>query len=258
MRTLSAIDYDAVAPLYDAQPFRGKTADPELVAFLERRASLKHPSILDIACGTGSQLMANRAIVPYARLIGVDRSLGMLRQAQSKSRDIVWVQADAGTLPFQHESFDFITCQFAFHHVPNKAEMLRGVFQVLRPGGRFVMRNLCPQKHPDWIYYDYFPEALRIDLEDFWPIENTLTTMEAIGLVGVTAELEHLHFEQDLRVWLNTVRQRDINSQLMAISDRAYEAGLRRLERELSDADRPITRADHLCLVTIHGGRAMI
>ena len=34
---------------------------------------------------------------------------------------------------------------------------------------------------------------------------------------------------------------------LMAISDGAYEAGIARLERELSDAPAAQMRADHLC-----------
>ena len=82
-----------------------------------------------------------------------------------------------------------------------------------------------------------------------------MATMEAIGFAAVTVELEHLRFEQDLRVWLDTVRRRDTNSQLMAISDRAYAAGIHRLERELADANEPRVRADHLCLITIRGDK---
>ena len=133
--------------------------------------------------------------------------------------------------------------------------MLPAVFQTLRCDGRFVMRNLCPQEHPDWLYYDYFPEALVIDLADFWPPETTLAMMEAIGFAAVTVELEHLRFVQELRVWLDTVRRRDTNSQLMAISDRAYEAGINRLEREVAGVDKPQVRADHLCLITIRGDK---
>ena len=80
-----------------------------------------------------------------------------------------------------------------------------------------------------------------------------MATMEAIGFATVTVELEHLRFDQDLRVWLDTVRRRDTNSQLMAISDRAYEAGIDRLKREVADAVEPRVRADHLCLITIRG-----
>ena len=88
IRTSSGVNYDAIAHLYDLQPYRVKTVDPELVAFTAQRTSSDRLSILDIACGTGSQLVANRSIVPEAQLVGLDRSFGMLRQAQHKTLDI--------------------------------------------------------------------------------------------------------------------------------------------------------------------------
>ena len=227
--------------------------DAELLAFVKQRASSEALSLLDIGCGTGSQLVANRTAEPDARMVGVDRSAGMLRQACRKSRAVAWVQADAAALPFSAHSFDFISCQFAFHHFQAKAGMLRDAFRVLRPGGRFVLRNLCPQESSDWLYYEYFPEAQLADLRDFWPPTAVVAVMEGIGFTTVTMEHEHLHFEQELREWIDVVRRRDTCSQLMAISDAAYQAGLGRLERELEQGTAPQQRADHLCLLTIRG-----
>jgi ubiquinone/menaquinone biosynthesis C-methylase UbiE len=248
-------DYDAIAPLYDSGPGRARTVDPEFLAFVEQRPSSDTLSLLDIACGTGNQLVANRAAAPGARMVGVDRSLGMLREACRKSRAVAWVQADAAALPFPAPRFDFITCQFAFHHFQAKADMLRDAFRVLRSGGRFVLRNLCPQESSDWLYYQYFPEAQLADLRDFWPPAAVVAIMEGVGFTMVTTEHEHLHFEQDLAEWIEVVRRRDTCSQLLAITDIAYEAGLRRLERELELGTAPRRRADHLCLLTIRGGK---
>ena len=247
------VNYDAIAHLYDTQPYRAKTVDPELMAFLGQRGSSDSLSILDVGCGTGNQLVANRTMVRFAQLVGLDRSLGMLRQAQPKAPDIAWVQANGAGLPFQAQSFDVVTCQYALHHIQGKAGMLRGVFRVLRHGGRLVLRNLCPQECADWLYYAYFPEARAIDLEDFWPPESVVAVLEATGFVAVTVERQHLRYEQNLRVWLDTVRRRDTCSQLLTIPDAAYEAGVRRLEHELADGSAPLARADHLCFVTIRG-----
>jgi ubiquinone/menaquinone biosynthesis C-methylase UbiE len=62
---------------------------------------------LDIGFGTGNHLVANRTIVPHAHLVGLDRFLGMLRQAQPKAPGLAWVQADSAALPFQAQGFDF-------------------------------------------------------------------------------------------------------------------------------------------------------
>ncbi len=177
----------------------------------------------------------------------------MLRQAWRKSPRIAWVQAHAAALPFPALSFDFISCQFAFHHFQAKASMLRDTFRVLRLGGRFVLRNLCPQESSDWLYYEYFPEAEVADLWDFWPPEAMAAVMEGIGFTAVTVKHEHVHFEQNLLTWIEIVRRCDTCSQLLAISDTAYGAGVRRLERELEEGSGPLVRADHLCLITVRG-----
>jgi ubiquinone/menaquinone biosynthesis C-methylase UbiE len=249
------VNYDLIAHLFDTGPYRAKSVDPELVAFMGHRTLSDPLFILDIGCGTGSQLVANRAVVPHGRLVGLDRSLGMLREARPKAPDIAWVQADGARLPFQARSFDFVTCQHALHHVQDKAAMLQSAFRILRTGGRLVIFSLCPQESVDWLYYEYFPEAYTIDLTDFWPTESIIAVMEAAGFTAITAEYQHRHYEQNMHDWSNTVRRRDITSQLMVISDAAYAAGLRRLEEGLADGSIPPTRTDHLCLVTIRGER---
>jgi hypothetical protein len=65
--------------------------------------------------------------------------------------------------------------------------------------------------------------------------------MEAIGFTAVTLEYEHLHFQQNLSAWIEIVRRRDTCSQLLAIPDTAYEAGIRRLEREVDEETVPLS-----------------
>jgi SAM-dependent methyltransferase len=55
------VNYDDVAPLYD-EPARDHVADPNLISFVNTRSDLPRSTIriLDIGCGTGKQLAANR------------------------------------------------------------------------------------------------------------------------------------------------------------------------------------------------------
>src|SRR5215469_5222441 len=75
MQGSQRLDYDAIAKLYDTHPYRAKAADPELAVFLTERRSLGGLALLDIACGTGNQLIANHSTVPEARLVGIDHCL---------------------------------------------------------------------------------------------------------------------------------------------------------------------------------------
>ena len=92
------MDYDAIAELYDLAPYRTRPVDPELLAFLRERPSAAGLTLLDIGCGTGKQLIANRAAVAPAQMVGVDRFVGMLKQAQTKAPQIAWVQDVGGNL----------------------------------------------------------------------------------------------------------------------------------------------------------------
>ena len=179
----------------------------------------------------------------------------MLRQALRKMPDIPWVHGDCAALPFISDSFDFISCQYAFHHFCDKAGMLREVVRVLRHGGRFALYNMCPQESEDWLYYTYFPEAKTRDLADFWPPGAIVSQMAETGFTGVGVERRHLHFEHDLAELLAGVRHRERNSQLLSLPDAAYRAGLRRIERDIDDPQTPKVRADHLCFITVRGDR---
>jgi ubiquinone/menaquinone biosynthesis C-methylase UbiE len=256
MQRSSRVDYDALAELYDSTPHREKSADPELTTFLAGRAPTATLTLLDIACGTGNQQIANRSAAPDASFVGLDGSLGMLRQARRKIPDIAWVvHGDSAALPFASGSFDFVSCQYAFYHFRDKAGMLREAFRVLRRGGRFALYNMCPQESDDWLYYAYFPEAKTRDFADFWPPDAIVSEMSANGFAGVEVARRHVHRERDLAELLSAVRFRERNSQLQSLSDAAYDAGLRRIERDLNNPQTRKVRSDHLCFVTVRGDR---
>lgn len=132
--------YDLLAPKFDATPFR--TPDRILEPALQSLAPVD--AALDLCCGTGA---AVRVLQPHCRerLVGVDFSPGMLRQARQQFATTPsvpppeWLEADVLTLTFREE-FDLITCFGALGHLlPEEHHaFLRMVHTALRPGGRFV------------------------------------------------------------------------------------------------------------------------
>lgn len=99
------IDYDHIAHLYD-EPSRDHAVDPNLLSFLaEKDSSLAADVVvIDIGCGTGKQLAANRERYPKARLVGIDRFQEMLRIAQNRCPSASWIRADGAALPLASSS----------------------------------------------------------------------------------------------------------------------------------------------------------
>lgn len=247
------VNYDAIAHLYDAQPYRDKQPDPNLITLPSNQAPR---AVLDMCCGTGNQLIANRRHLPNALMVGLDLSHGMLRQARPKSRDIHWVQADSTTPPLPDGGFDYVSHQFAFHHIADKPRAARAIFRLLRPGGRLVMNNLHPHTMREWLYYRYFPATLTRDLHDFLPHDALADLMRQTGFHPVRIDLQPITYEEDLHHFHHTAAQRDTCSQLLTLSDPDYHAGLQRLAQDLQQAPAPHPVSTQIALLTLVAHKA--
>lgn len=134
--------YALWAPRYDRLWARySATTLAHADALVARHAS--HPtSILDVACGTG--LFARLLLRRYsaARITGVDLSPDMLKQALARfngEQRVRWRRASAERLPADSAEFDVVTCNNAFHLIPNQAAALAEFRRVLKPGGILIV-----------------------------------------------------------------------------------------------------------------------
>jgi SAM-dependent methyltransferase len=110
--------------------------------------------VLEVGCGGGS--CARWLATQGAEVIGVDVSAGMLRHAQAAADrsgvQVPLAQADACALPFAPESFDAACSAFgAVPFVADSARLMREVYRVLRPGGRWAFSVTHPMR---WIFLD--------------------------------------------------------------------------------------------------------
>lgn len=249
------VDYDRIAKIYDDSPYRTKQVDRDLLSFIDRRPKTQGGlRILDIGCGTGSQLVVNRTHLPCAHLIGVDPFRGMLHQSKQKSKEIDWIQADGAHLPFKNERFDFITSQFSFHHVQDKLSMMSEVYRILEMNSRFVMINIAPQGMANAQIYRYFPAAWKRDVRDFLSIASIQELMRQVGFEDVEIERSPFRREVNLKAFYESVCQRHACSQLLTLSDLDYQKGIEQIESELSESENPVVW-DEVCLVKVVGSK---
>jgi len=110
--------------------------------------------ILELGCGAAA---AGRWLATQgADVVGLDLSAGMLRHAVDQNHasgvPIKLVQANANALPFREGSFDIVFTAFgAVPFVDDSARVMREVYRVLRPGGRWVFSITHPMR---WVFLD--------------------------------------------------------------------------------------------------------
>jgi SAM-dependent methyltransferase len=92
--------------------------------------------VLEVGCGTGADLL--QFAKHGALATGVDLTTNHVELARIRIGELAVVhKADARHLPFEDESFDFVYSHGVLHHCDEPEQVVREIFRVLRPGGRF-------------------------------------------------------------------------------------------------------------------------
>jgi SAM-dependent methyltransferase len=149
---------------------------------VESEAGLLGPvagqAVLEVGCGAAS--CSRWLATQGARPVALDVSAGMLRHAREANArsgvGVPLVLADAGRLPFDDGSFDLACSAFgAVPFVADSAAVMREVYRVLRPGGRWVFATTHPIRwaFPDdpgpeglTIYHSYFDRTPYAEMDD--------------------------------------------------------------------------------------------
>jgi demethylmenaquinone methyltransferase / 2-methoxy-6-polyprenyl-1,4-benzoquinol methylase len=99
---------------------------------------------LDVCCGTGDWTIAlAEAAGPQGRVAGLDFSRNMLKIGEQKVKQkqldqVTLVHGNAMELPFEDNSFDYVTIGFGLRNVPDYKQVLKEMNRVLKPGGMAV------------------------------------------------------------------------------------------------------------------------
>jgi len=92
--------------------------------------------VLDLACGSGD--LAAEACAAGARVLGLDFSAGMLREAQARQLGCALVRGDALALPLADASLDAVVSGFALRNFVDLAGVFAESARVLRPQGQIA------------------------------------------------------------------------------------------------------------------------
>lgn len=121
-------------------------------------------SALDVCCGTGDwALVMAEEIGVKGEVTGLDFSENMLSIAKQKQRKLElehvdFIQGNAMQLPFQDNSFDYVTIGFGLRNVQDYMTVLKEMYRVVKPGGKVVCLETSQPTIPIYrqLYRFYF------------------------------------------------------------------------------------------------------
>lgn len=93
-------------------------------------------TILEVGCGEGPNFVN---IQKKYEKYGIDYSKTFIAVARKKVRGVHFSCQDATKLEFAADSFDVVFCRDLLHHVDNRAQVVKEMFRVCKPGGRVVL-----------------------------------------------------------------------------------------------------------------------
>ncbi len=129
-------------------PHRDEEEARAAVELVSRACALSEGLILDLACGAGRHMLEfeRRGL----KVIGLDLSAPLLKQAHDRIADLRLVRGDMRHLPFADGTFHFVAnffTSFGYFADPEEdARVLAGIRRVLKPGGCFALDFLNAER----------------------------------------------------------------------------------------------------------------
>ncbi len=155
---MEKIDFSKIATEYEEYATVQKSASEILLKLLKIR---ENEDVLDLGCGTGHLTRKIRNLT-NGKVVGIDPSEGMIREAIEKSKglDIVYEVKSAEEIDYE-ESFDVIFCNSAFQWFKEPEKTIKNCYKALKKNGRIGIQ--APAKKT---YCPNFIEAIEIVKKD--------------------------------------------------------------------------------------------
>ena len=127
--------YDAKNEMFFGEGARSYSRVKNMIENLANKTNKDF--ILDIGCGSGYVLKAAKN--KFKRLMGIDISINMLKQALSHGDSILC--GDINYLSVKKDAVDVVSAFSVIHHLYSPTLLFNEIYRVLKPNGYFYADN---------------------------------------------------------------------------------------------------------------------
>ena len=133
---------------------------PDEVARVITGVDIADKFVLDIGSGSGACAVLLVCEHDAARVIGIDVENPVCEAANRRAKlagvedRVEILKINPGPFPFDASTFDIVFSKDSIIHIPDKAEMARQAFRVLKPAGQFAAS--------DWLISHEGPPSLQM------------------------------------------------------------------------------------------------
>jgi len=159
-------------------------------------------TVIDLGSGAGNDCFVARAVVgENGKIIGVDFTEKMIEKARENSQklgynNVEFVQGDIEAMPLEAEIADVVVSNCVLNLVPNKENVLKETFRVLKKGGHFSISDI--------VLRGDLPESLRKEAEMYAGCvsgaiqkDDYLAIIEKAGFINIKIQKQKKIFLPD-------------------------------------------------------------
>ncbi|GHB09634.1 class I SAM-dependent methyltransferase [Streptomyces termitum] len=189
--------------------------------------------LLDVGAGTGAFASAFHDWFG-ARVLAVEPDGAMRALIPAVPGGVVPLGGRAERLPLADASADAAWLGSVVHHIGDLAAAARELRRVLRPGAPVLIRNTFPGRCADDLRVRFFPETAR-SVDGYPSVDEVCTAFGAAGFRRTGLHSLPQRSAPTLAAYAAGLN-READSELRALTDPEYTAGLTRLHAAAAEA----------------------
>ncbi len=172
---------------------------------IKRSGVAKDHKVLDIATGAGFLALEFAKISNC--VVGTDLTRNMLlnaceKQRNSGTKNTQFLLSDVESLPFFSETFDIVSCRFAFHHFPDPEKALLEMKRACKARGRIVLVDgVSSEDRSKSLFHNRIEKLRDPSHVRIYTLSEIKSILNALG--AVIMDIVHWDIPQDFREWMS-------------------------------------------------------